>query len=423
MPPLTRARAAADAPTLLDALARARAAAALVVAALGVEDRKALRLVCTQLRDAVGEETTKLAADYEDVAAGSRPPTSQRWPRLAALTVFLPELAGLELATVEALGAETWGSLRSLDLCRRTKTVVDVHSVRALTAALRRMPTLRTLHIWNAALSDAAASELFRASSAETVPQLRALSVANAGLTPAAARMLAVTGWRLEALDLRWNQTPLEAAGLAALLAAPSFNLRRLHLGACGLDAASLLTLANAPWPLEELNLCDNDFSAAAGPALAALSRHRGLRKLDVSFSPLSSAGFRALVEATWPALTSFSSRVAGARALGAAAFAGFPVLEELVLTRVQLGEAGLQLLASRRWHRLRRLKLADASVSAAGLAALARGEWPALEHLDLRNNALGAPLALHAARRWAPALEELLQGDVDVSVLVADAD
>ncbi len=172
--------------------------------------------MCTQLRDAVGEATTALAVDYEGVAAGSRPPTSQRWPRLAVLRVFLPELAGLELATVEALGAETWGCLRSLDLCRRTKTVVDVLSVRA-TAALRRMPTLRTLHIFNAALSDAAASELFRASSAETVPQLRALSVMNAGLTPAATRMLAVTGWRLEELDLRWNQTPLDAAGLAAL--------------------------------------------------------------------------------------------------------------------------------------------------------------------------------------------------------------
>ena len=294
-------------------------------------------------------------------------------------------------------------------------------STRALTAALRQMPRLRTLGVFNTALSDAAASELFHASSAETVPQLRALTVKNAGLTPAAALMLAVTGWRLETLDLRENQS-LDAAGLAALLAAPTFNLRCLHLGACGLDAASLPTLANAHWPLEELNLSDNDFGAAAGPALAALSRRRGLRKLDVSFIPLSSARFKALVEASWPALTSFSSRVAGARALGAAAFAGFPVLEELVLTSVRLGEAGLQLLASRRWHRLRRLILADASVSAAGLAALARGEWPALEHLDLRNNALGAPLALHDARRWAPTLEELLQGDVDVHLLFPDA-
>ena len=64
------AQEAAEALTLLDALARAPAAAALVVAALqgGCKDWagfrenrdvKALRLVHTQLRDAVGEATTE----------------------------------------------------------------------------------------------------------------------------------------------------------------------------------------------------------------------------------------------------------------------------------------------------------------------------------------------------------------------------
>jgi hypothetical protein len=47
--------------TLLGALARAPAAAALVVAALDrLEDRRALRLAHPQLRDAVGEAATKL---------------------------------------------------------------------------------------------------------------------------------------------------------------------------------------------------------------------------------------------------------------------------------------------------------------------------------------------------------------------------
>jgi hypothetical protein len=60
MPPLPRAREAAEAPRLLDTCARAPAAAALVVAQLGVWNRRALRLTHPQLRDAVEEATTKL---------------------------------------------------------------------------------------------------------------------------------------------------------------------------------------------------------------------------------------------------------------------------------------------------------------------------------------------------------------------------
>ena len=82
MPPLTRARAAAEAPTLLDTLARAPAAAALVVAALDqMEDRKALRLAHPQLRDAVGEATTRLWI-YRSFTGAARTPMARRWPRL-----------------------------------------------------------------------------------------------------------------------------------------------------------------------------------------------------------------------------------------------------------------------------------------------------------------------------------------------------
>jgi hypothetical protein len=51
----------------------------------------------------------------------------------------------------------------------------------------------------------------------------------GAELTPAAARLLAAPDWRLEELDLA-RSAALGAAGLAALLAAPSFALRRLAL-------------------------------------------------------------------------------------------------------------------------------------------------------------------------------------------------
>jgi hypothetical protein len=81
MTPATRSReAAAEAPTLLDALARAPAAAALVAAALGAEDRRALRLAHPQLRDAVDESTTRLTVTMGEGAAPL--PTARRWPRL-----------------------------------------------------------------------------------------------------------------------------------------------------------------------------------------------------------------------------------------------------------------------------------------------------------------------------------------------------
>ena len=409
MPPLARGRTAANAPTLLDALARAPAAAALEEQ----DDRKALRLTHSQMRDAVGEATTKLKVDLR-VAAAARPPTPARWPRLEELRIDIPDLA-----TIEALGLVTWRPLRSLRLDGRKRTYphttnLEAPCARAFAAALRRMPALRALELRHFELSAEAAAALFRASSAEAVPQLRALIVRGAELTPDAARMIAATGWPLEELDLGCNN--LGAAGLAVLAAAPTVALRRLKLAGCGLDAAALLAVANAPWPLEELDLSYNDFSsAAAGPTLAALSRLASLRRLDVSHCHLSAAGFKALVEATWPALTFLDAAVAkvalsGPHALGAAAFADLPALEELDLSFVRVGEAGAALLASGSWARLKKLVLCNTQLGDAGLTALARGAWPALERLDLRWNFFGAPPTLEDARRWAPALVEMHQ-------------
>ena len=343
---------AEGAPTLLDALAHAPAAAALVVAALDKEERKALRRAHPQLRDAVGEATTRLFANLvaaRRAAFLARAPTPRRWPRLEELTVCPPGVAAFE-----ALALETWGSLRALRLIQPWRGELATPSARALAAALRRMPALRSLGLEdNVTLPDASAAELFGAEGA--APGLRALNIFCAWLSPTAAHAIAASGWRLEALDLRMNGR-LGAAGVAALVAAPTFAIRHLTLAVCGLDAAALLSVANAPWPLEELDLSGNDFdAAAAGPALAALSRHVGLRRLDVSYCNLSAAGFKALVEGAWPALAVLDAR------------------------------------------------------------AIARGVWPALEVLDLRYNdlrynGLGSPLTLEAVRRWAPALVELLQ-------------
>jgi hypothetical protein len=268
-----------------------------------LEDRKALRLSHPQLCNAVGEATRKLEVDLR-AAAAARPPTPRRWPRLEELAIWGPDLP---VAALEALGTETWDRLRTLRLDTRWRAL-PAPAARALAAALRRMPVLRALALESVQLPDAAAQELLRAASAAGAPQLRALTIrrrARTSLTPATARMLASAGWRLEALDLRCNGD-LGAAGAAALVAAQSFAILRLNLRGCGQDAARLLILANALKPLEELNLAHDDFrSAAAGPALAAPARRRvGMRHLDAGVSYLCAAGFKALVEAAWPALT-----------------------------------------------------------------------------------------------------------------------
>ena len=403
------AEEAAEAPTLLDTLARLPAAAALVVAALGRRDRGALRLAHTQLRDAVGEATTELVVDPPATPA-ARPPTPRRWPRLEELTMRHPDLAALE-----ALGAETWDLLRALNIgdpCGYAPSDLDDPCARALAAALRRMPALRALGLWIVSLGYywGAVGGMFCASSA---PQLRELTICNAELSSEVVRMIAATGWRLEALDLSGNYALhmgargrlIGAADAAALAAAPTFALRRLNLSGCDLDAAAVGCLAAAPWPLEELDLSDNDLSRAA-PELAALSRHARLRELNLTNCKLSLAGFKALVEATWPALTYFA--LEGPRTLGPAAFAGFPALEELHLLGVQLGKAGARLLASRRWARLETLNLYGARIGASGFAALLAAPTFAIRRLFLRGCDLGAASFLALAKASWP-LEELV--------------
>jgi hypothetical protein len=217
------------------------------------KDCKALRLVRSQIWDAVGEATTKLELNLSAVPV--RLPTPQRWPCIQELRIF-----GADLAAVEALGSGTWAALRTLRILLPQHPGLDTPSARALAAAMRRMPALRALELL-APLSDAAAEELFRASGADGAPRLPALRslainstirVDDATLLLAAVRMLAASGWRLEELRLRLKAGEA-AAGVAALVAAPTFALRCLRLWHCGLDAAALLSLAHTPWPLEEL--------------------------------------------------------------------------------------------------------------------------------------------------------------------------
>jgi hypothetical protein len=404
--------------TLLDTLARAPTAAALVVAALQDEhadeygfkenhDLKALRLVHPQLRNAVGEGMTKLEVRFAPADA-ARPPTARRWPRLEELT-----LASLELADLKALGGETWSHLRSLCICYTGGSPdFDKTFARSLVAALRRTPALRELELRDVELSDDAAAALFRASSAEDAPQLRALTLDEVDARDGARAgrdRLAARGAR-PALESQIGRRRRRGARRRAELCHPSpqfgaLQPRRGRLprrGECALAA-------RGAGPFGQRLERRRRWARARG-ALARAPAPPGCGQL-----PPQRGRLKALVEAAWPALILLSAGGAdvaffGTDALRAAAFAGFPSLEELDLARVRLREAGAALLASRRWPRLKMLKLTRARLGEAGVTALARGAWPALEVLDLSGNGVGA-LALEDARRWAPALTTLYHG------------
>lgn len=411
-------------PTLLS-LASARDAVAHILTMLEIDERQALRLAHPELRDAIDAVTSTLVVNLRrssHVDIASARPAPQRWPELRSLTIIEPDLEA-----IKALASGRWNHLVTLDLTQgpalghrwrlrrvsRKMTSFNGAYSRALSAALRMMPELAVLTLHNVQFSVNSGATLFRALSMETAPQMHVVRITDSNITPLAVRMMATTGWRLQEIDMAFNST-FGAACVAALIAAPTFAIRRINLQGCSLNAAALLSLANAPWPLQELNISRNNMKATdAGPALAALSRHRDLRRLDIGYCSLSAAGFKALVEATWPMLTTFVARGAnvefeGPYALSSTAFAGFPAVRILDLFRVSIGEVGAQLLSSQRWECLVILDLQHANIGIGGARALARGAWPMLKNLDLYGNGLSDFLSLADVRRWIPNLHVL---------------
>jgi hypothetical protein len=132
----------------------------------------------------------------------------------------------------------------------------------------------------------------------------------------------------LEVLSL--DLCGVEAAGLAALAAAPLGRLGELHVRGNGVADVGVRALADAAWTgslrmlqlghneitdaglaalaaadlsgVQYLWLLGNRLGSASGPALAKLARLPGLREVNLAANPLGDEGVRAVLEADWPA-------------------------------------------------------------------------------------------------------------------------
>ena len=448
---LALAHPPAPAPSLLDVVARAPGAAALIVVALGPKERKALRLAHSSLLNAVAEATKKLTVTLQiesataaaAAGAAARPPTALRWPRLESLT-----LAGRlwSASDLDALGTARWERLE--ELCILCNTQVPVPGevpprlepdgvkarsarVRTLAAAVARMPALRRLRLGRFFSSEEGARLRF---GGDILPRLEELSIAAiSACAPALAeawrdmpllralhftseagddqlspvltwnlaelpRAVAASGVRLEELTAAF----LDDAGFAALAGAPSFALRSLRLAHWSIGPAGLRTLAAAPWPLRELVLADC-YTPGESVSFLDLAHLPGLERLIVKGCYFTDT-YESLLCANLPSLTylHFDQPESDEFPYGALShadlFAGFPNLEVLELVNLRLRSRAARLLASRGWLRLRELCM---EARDGELAKLARGacRWPALQRLAL----YGAKTSLKKVRRWAP--------------------
>jgi hypothetical protein len=244
------------------------------------------------------------------------------------------------------------------------------------------MPKLRVLHLWHCGSGSAnVAAALFGATRWPSLEQLVELSLdSEAGLvgaalaavwrnlprlraltvhgeacegeaTPAA---LAAAGWRLEKLNI----CNLGRAEVTALAAAPTFALREITISSGDLGPAALRVLAAAVWPIEEVEIFGSiQPDAECGPPLATLARHAGLRELVIMWATLAPGAERALLDASWPALTKLVLSIDRDReaeeddfallSLGHS-FAGFPRLEVPHLSDARLGIEGMRIGGAR---------------------------------------------------------------------------
>lgn len=191
---------------------------------------------------------------------------------------------------VQRLASER--GIAGLDLSRQ----VERGSLPELVSGLA---PLATTHLWldENGLVDSQVEALART---RTLVGIRTLRLGRNRLTARSASHLLGAPWARElvSLELEGNDR-LGAQGFQLIGRAYVFGrLRRLHLAGCGAGDEGVFGLAEAKsqWPLEELDLRSNGFSAAGARALAGSTLANGLVRLELSGNNLTSAATRELL-------------------------------------------------------------------------------------------------------------------------------
>jgi hypothetical protein len=183
----------------------------------------------------------------------------------------------------------------------------------------------------------------------------------------AAIEALARSWPLLRGLELEY--VPWTEGALRALAAAPFLpRLEGLHLHGSPLDERGAVALAEAAGPLLHLDLSEAGLGPTAARAWAP--RLGAARRIDLTENPIGDDGLRALVESG--ALVS---------------------VEDLRLSRCDLGDAAIDALCAADLPRLTGLRLNDNRITNAGLATLARSPLlTQLVHLSISSRSLPEP-------------------------------
>ncbi len=261
---------------LLDALARAPAAAALVVAALKTSwywgnDFRALRLAHPQLRDG----STRRRPSCVPTSKAPTPRASRRRGAGRASEVLC--VSGLKSAALEALLSEPWSRLRTLELpiedgrvqqASLADNLFNSDAAGPVLTALSQRSRLRVLDV-RCRLSAASFKALVEAA----WPALFSLRAdCDQHDDDSSLRLqlgeAAFAGFpKLEELDLSF--VPLGELGAELLARRRWPRLWRMRLEHANLGDAGVAALARGKWPaLERLNLIDN--AVREPPTLAA---------------------------------------------------------------------------------------------------------------------------------------------------------
>lgn len=260
-------------------------------------------------------------------------------------------------------------------------------------AELPHLTGLRELRLTGHRIDAESAAHLARA---KWLANLRVLDLGINNIGDDGAEALAESPHVANLTTLGLGNNGLTDRGLVAVCRSPNLaKLTTLPVEGGSFTASGIAEIAPAAFArnLTSINLNHCGIDTAGARALAA-GRFPALKELLLASGPIGADGARALVAAPWFASLerlSLNGCETGDAAADALAAAGFLALRDLDLGGNQLTDAGVTALArSKAATKLTKLSLWNNPFGPAGAKALAETDLPALEELDLSRVDIG---------------------------------